>query len=57
MIWKLADLLKSSGCDVPEWIFSIDKKNKKFYKKMIKKPILRESIDKNKKIKKDKKFH
>ena len=42
LVRKLADLLKKSGCEVPEWIFGIKKMNKKFFKKLIKNPIKRD---------------
>lgn len=57
VVRKLADLLKNSGCDVPEWIFSIKKKDKRYFKHLEKKPIKRDNIDRSRKIKKDGNFH
>ena len=34
IVRKLADLLKNSGCEVPEWIFKINKMDKKYFKKL-----------------------
>ena len=56
IVRKLADLLKNSGCVVPEWIFSIKKMNQKYFKRLIRVPIERESLSRRKKIKKDKVF-
>lgn len=52
----MADLLKNSGCDIPEWIFSIKKKDKKYFDYLQKKPIKRDNILREKRIKKDKNF-
>ena len=52
-IRRLAELLKSSGCDVPEWIFKVKKLSKKDMKKLERKPIKRESLLRGK-VKKDK---
>lgn len=54
IVRKLADLLKTSGCEVPQWIFSIKKKRRDYFKKLIKKPIKRENIIKKKR---DKEFN
>lgn len=57
VVRKLADLLKNSGCEVPDWIFKIKKKEKKYFKKLEKKPIKREQVDRNKRISKERDFH
>ncbi len=56
IVRKLADLLKHSGCEVPEWIFNIEKKKRKYFKKLIRNPIKRDLDGKMKKAMKDKKF-
>lgn len=45
MLRKLADLLKVSGCDVPDWIFTINKPSKQAMSQLSKRPVERESLD------------
>lgn len=54
---RLADLLKSSGCNPPEWIFKLPKPGKKEIKQMEKNPVHRESLIASKNRKKDKEFY
>ena len=54
---RLADLLKSSGCNPPEWIFKLPKPSKKDIKQMEKKPIERDSLIPSKNMRKDKEFY
>lgn len=57
IVRKLADLLKNSGCEIPNWIFSLPKKDKKYFKKLEKKPIKRENVLREKRNYKDKEFY
>ena len=45
MLRKLADLLKVSGCEVPEWIFSLSKPSRQAMSQLGKRPVERESLD------------
>ena len=44
---SLANLLKVSGCEVPEWIFSLPLSTKKERRKIEKNPVERESVSRN----------
>ena len=42
---SIGNLLKVSGCEVPEWIFNLEKIDKKSKKKLEKYPVKRDHID------------
>lgn len=44
MLKSLANVLKISGCDVPNWIFSVEGVKKEKIKSMKKYPVKREDI-------------
>jgi ATP-dependent RNA helicase DDX52/ROK1 len=44
LLRSLANVLKVSGCEVPDWIFSLDKISNKLKKRLEKFPVKRETI-------------
>lgn len=44
LLRSLGNMLKISGCEVPEWIFTLEKMDKKTRKRLEKFPVKRESI-------------
>ncbi len=55
MLRKLADMIKNSGCDVPDWIFKLKKQKREYYKKLARIPMKRDDLS-GKKGKDDEKF-
>jgi len=57
LVRKLADLLKQSNCEVPEWIFTVEKGTKREMQQLVSRPIQREDLGPTKRVKYDKEFH
>jgi len=45
MLRSIANVMKNSGCDVPEWILHLDRAPKATRKRLAKKPIERPHIE------------
>jgi ATP-dependent RNA helicase DDX52/ROK1 len=49
LLKSIGDLLKSSGCEVPDWILELRKPRKQELQNLAKRPVERENIDQSKK--------